>query len=938
MSLPSHIVTNAAHSNESVLKKIRHELQHCEEFYFFVAFITNSGVTALQQTLELMLAKDVKGKILTSDYQYFTEPEALKKLNMYSNMETRMICEKNMHSKGFFFKNKTNLNIMIGSSNWTANALQSNIELNLFLETEKVSNLAASTLTEFHDHFNNADIIDDKFLSNYKKKCEVYRSKISTIPSSITSSITPKLQPNQIQLNALKSLEELRSNGKNKALIISATGTGKTYLAAFDVKTFNPKRCLFLVHRENIARKSKESFNNVLNNEKSLGIYSGNLKEISSDYLFSTSQTMAMDRHLHKFSPDEFDYIIIDETHRAGAQSYEKIIDYFKPKFLLGMTATPERSDGYDIYKHYDNIIAYEIRLQQALESGILCPFHYFGISEINVEGELINDETTFNDLVSEQRVNHIINTANKYGTFDGITRGLIFCSRTDEAEELSKAFNNRGFKTIALSGKTSELERKNAIQMLESTTDEKIDYIFTVDIFNEGVDIPSVNQIIMLRPTQSAIIFVQQLGRGLRKPNDEKYLTVIDFIGNYQQNFFIPVALFGDTSFDKDNLRRLVMSGDSSIAGSSTVQFDEISKKQIYESINKSKLNNIRELKNDYQHLKSKIGRRPFMMDFIKNSDRDPTSFFGPSGKIGSYYDFVNSIEINETQNCELEYNLSPTETKLLKIYSNHALNGKSVEEAMILSELLSNYRPLDKDFLINSIESNFGFRPSKKRIVNAVSCINLTFYRETNTCEVVQLSGNLIILSNSFKNLLSNLTLSTFLKDLVAVCIHKFKETHKSSPYFLEGLHLNQKYTRKDVLRILNWDSYDPNVFGYKRSPDRSNMPIFVTYQKKDEVEASTQYDDQFISRRIIRWFTKNRRNLDSPEIHYLKNPTNKRLPLFVKKSDSEGKHFYYLGDVKPDLDSFKLESIDNKSVVTMNMKLEYEVDLDIYNYLIN
>ena len=305
-------------------------------------------------------------------------------------------------------------------------------------------------------------------------------------------------------------------------MLISATGTGKTYLSAFDVKNIDPKRILFVVHRENIARDAMNTFKNIIKNH-TFGIFTGSDKDINSNYIFSTVQTIHKKEYREMFKPDTFDYIIIDEVHRAGAESYQELMNYFIPSFLLGMSATPERSDNFDIYKMFDYNIAYEIRLQQAMEYNLLCPFHYYGISDFIVDGKNIDDKTKFNDLITTERINHIINKIELYGHSGNRVRGLIFCSRKTEAVELSIEFNKRGYRTCALTGDDSEIKRQKAIDKLESNDGDSLDYIFTVDIFNEGIDIPKVNQVIMLRPTQSAIVFVQQLGRGLRKSHMPK-------------------------------------------------------------------------------------------------------------------------------------------------------------------------------------------------------------------------------------------------------------------------------------------------------------------------------------------------------------------------------------------------------------------------------
>lgn len=270
---------------------------------------------------------------------------------------------------------------------------------------------------------------------------------------------------------------------------------------------------LFLVHREQILRDAIQDYRKILGGkEEDYGILSGNSKNVDAKYLFATVQTMNRDLYLKTFEKDHFDYVLIDEVHKAGANTYLKIINYFTPQFLLGMTATPERTDRFNIYELFDYNIAYEIRLQEALEEEMLCSFHYFGVSDYERDGEIIDDTTKLRTLVSSERVKHIIEKIHYYGYSGKALRGLMFCSSKEEVYQLSIALNYKGFRTIGLTGDNSLEDREKAIKQL---TDGEIDYILTVDIFNEGIDIPCINQIVMLRQTQSSIIFIQQLGRG---------------------------------------------------------------------------------------------------------------------------------------------------------------------------------------------------------------------------------------------------------------------------------------------------------------------------------------------------------------------------------------------------------------------------------------
>lgn len=579
--------------------EITKRLKECDYFEFSVAFISESGLAVLKQILLNLKEKGVKGRIITSTYLGFNAPKMFKQLLSFTNIEVRVFEQEHcgFHPKGFIFHTGDHRDIIVGSSNLTQTALESNQEWDLFFTSHENGELASQVSNEFDIQWELSTPLTNEWIESYK---ETYVKPFR--PASVQSSKI--IKPNKMQEEALKSLKNLRDNNKDKALLISATGTGKTFLSAFDVRRFKPKRLLFVVHRRNIAEAALRSFKYLIPNV-SMGIFSGNTKETDSDFIFSTVQTIHKKEYREMFDRDAFDYIIIDEVHRAGAQSYQDIVDYFKPKFLLGMSATPERSDDFDIYEMFDHNIAYEIRLIQAMEYNLLCPFHYYGITDMTIDGIEIDDKSEFNILTSELRVDYIIEKINEYGYSGDRIHGLIFCSRKDECEKLSQLFNMRGYKTIALTGDSSEEMRQKAIDSLESNDENSLDYIFTVDIFNEGIDIPKVNQVVMLRPTESAIVFVQQLGRGLRKNDSKEYVVIIDFIGNYEKNFLIPVALSGQTNYNKDSLRQFVCEGSLITPGASTIQFDQITEKRIYQSIDAANFTQVRLIKDSYKQLK---------------------------------------------------------------------------------------------------------------------------------------------------------------------------------------------------------------------------------------------------------------------------------------------------------------------------------------------
>ena len=384
-----------------------------------------------------------------------------------------------------------------------------------------------------------------------------------------------------------------------------------------------------------------------------------------------------------------------DEAHHSGAESYRKIMEYFQPDFWLGMTASPE-TNRFDVYEIFDHNIAYEIRLQQALEEDLLCPFHYFGITDLSIDGEVIGDEDSadglrnFNRLTSDDRVDYVIEQAQYYGYSGDRVKGLVFCSRKEEAKKLSQMFNTRGFRTEALTGEDNESRREEVIERLvmdvskeERETSDYLDYIFTVDIFSEGVDIPEVNQIIMLRPTQSAIVFVQQLGRGLRKAENKEFVVILDFIGNYKNNFLIPIALSGDRSYNKDNIRRYVMEGDRVIPGVSTIHFDEISRKRIFSAIDAANFSDIKLIRENYTNLKYKLGRIPRLKDFDEHGEMDVCRIFD-NNSLGSYYKFLVKYE------KEYKIRLSKEEEKVVEFISKKLASGKRIQELEMLRRLM--------------------------------------------------------------------------------------------------------------------------------------------------------------------------------------------------------------------------------------------------------
>ncbi len=936
------LVVNDSREHKKVLTVLLKNLKSCKEFYFSVAFVTKSGIATIINTLGDLEKKGIKGKVLVSQYQNFTQPEALAALLKFKNIQLRISVKDNFHAKGYFFCFEDKVSIMVGSSNLTAGALCSNKEWNLLISPKINSKIVSEVFKENQKEFEKGVLVTEEFIDTYRD-IYLFQNRLNYKQSKLLNVEQSEIMPNKMQIRALKNIKKIRDRGGDRALLISATGTGKTYLSAFDVKNFKAKKALFIVHRKNIAKKAMESYKNIFKEKFQMGLFSGDDRDISADYIFTTIQTISKEDNLNLFKKEYFDYIIIDETHRASAPTYQRIIDYFNPKFLLGMTATPERSDSHNIFQEFNYNIAYEIRLEEALREKMLVSFHYYGVSDIGFDEELefCHDGIDFNSLTSKERVNHIIEKSKFYGTDSGIIRCLVFCSRKLEAIKLAKEFNKKGFNSISLTGDNTEKEREESIKRLElpSNNLNRLEYIFTVDIFNEGIDIPKINQIIMIRPTQSAIIFIQQLGRGLRKSFGKEYLTVIDFIGNYQNNYFIPIALYGDNSFDKSKLKKLLLNESLFLPANSTVNFDEISKERIFRSLDAANLGVKKDLIKDYNNLKFRLGRTPMMLDFINTSSRNPKSYIKYSK---SYYNFVINIE------KEFEFDkLENRSMKLLECFSSEIGNDKRIEDILLMINLIYHHRVSLERFNDILIES-YGLKVDYFHINSICRSLNFHFSTEKHQGKLISIhdkyqfsilkfKDGIFTLEKEFLNLLKNKTFKKYLLDLLITSKVAYEKVYKKECFY-DGFLLYEKYSRKDVIRILRWEQNEvaQGIAGYKVNEGLKNCPVFITYYGDEQI-----YEHGFLSREKFKWMSKAKRTLNSPDMLLLKNEEI-RVPLFIKKSDDEGIEFFYVGELIPKTHKMEEKIILNKNqkevnVVSIESILKPPIQDELYNYFV-
>ena len=944
-------ISNNYKLGKKVLVSIEEELQRCEEFFISVAFITKSGITPLLQTLKDLEQRNIPGKILTTNYLMFSEPEALEKLAGLKNIELKMFVTGaetgGFHTKGYIFREEEIYRIIIGSSNMTLSAITKNKEWNTKIVSTEQGELTQSVLQEFDELWRDEhslafeDFID-AYRQEYLNEKMIRKQKQQAVSEQVVELENYRLKPNKMQVAFVKNVMEMRAQHIDRALLLSSTGTGKSLASAFMLREMGTRRALFIVHREQIAKQTLKSYKRVFGSSRTYGLLSGNSRELGAEFLFATMQMMSKEEIRSHYSPEDFDVIILDECHHVGAESYQKIMQYFKPKFWLGMTASPD-TNQYDIYSIFDHHIAYEIRLQQALEEDLLCPFHYFGITDLEINGEVFDDNAgvkNFSNLISDARVDYVIDKANYYGFSGDRVKGLIFCSRKDEAKELSKKFNERGLRTEVLTGEDAQERRESVIARLTNDEDgeDQLDYIFTVDIFNEGVDIPEINQVIMLRPTQSPVVFIQQLGRGLRKYEGKEYVVILDFIGNYMNNFMIPIALSGDRSYNKDAMRRYIREGARVIPGSSTIHFDEISKKRIYASIDTARTNDMKLLRESYKTLKYKLGRIPTIGDFKKFGSVDVTKIFE---KCGSYHNFLKKYE------TEYQVHLTNQEEIIIEYFSKKLIAYKRIHELEMLRMLISRENRLLQYRKLLQEKYHVGMNEQVERSV--IRNLKNEFPKEEerrkySDCDLVEKNTDgSYSLSSKFQKALLNKNFRQMILELLDFGIEQWKEKY-GQIYRDTNFTLYQKYTYEDVCRLLNWNKNlnAQNIGGYYYDSDTKTLPVFINYHKAEDAIA---YEDRFVSESHLIALSKHPRKITSSDaVHIYKQSEedkNNRIFLFVRKNkdDNEAKEFYFLGEIFAEGTPRQIYMEKTKdNAFEIDYRLDVPVRSDIYDYIVS
>ncbi len=925
------IVTNGAGS--SVEHALVAELSRCSAFTFSVAFVSSGAIAQLKQHL---LDFQGTGSIVTSDFLGFNQPRAfaeLLKLGELTGIDVRRHPAKGFHPKGYVFEQESSVTAIIGSSNLTSSALTTNHEWNLRVSAAHGSDLADQFRRLLEEQDSASKPLTQEWIDAYAATYLAPAPRGSGGGSRATLSDGAVIEPNAMQRDALLALDLARTQGAERAIVVSATGTGKTILSALDVRQISPHRLLFVVHREQILDRTITEYRKVLGgNESDYGKLTGSAKQLDRRYVFATVQTLSQPSILSTLAPDTFDLVIIDEAHRAGSETYQRVISHFTPSFLLGMTATPERTDGFNVYELFHYNVPYEIRLHHALEAEMLCPFHYYGIADVTyADGTTTTEETELKLLITVERVEHLLEALDRYGQAGTPSRGLIFCSRKEEARALSDELNQRtlrgkALRTVPLTGDDPVGVRERRVRELESG---KLDYILTVDIFNEGVDIPTVNQVVMLRQTQSAIVFVQQLGRGLRLAHDKDHLVVIDFIGNYATNFLVPIALFGDESLNRESLRErlneTIEAG--ALPGLSSVSFDEVARKRVLRSIANTTLDSMANLKTALLAMRNRVGKVPTLWDFHRFESVDPVLL---ATRKAHYLQLVRAL-LREGPV------LDDVADRALALLSHEMLPAKRLSE-FILLELLLDQEAVTLQQIAQAF-TEAGVASGDLSIRSAVDTFALRGYSQGDqkryVAGIAEQVDELVALTRSFVSAVAaSPELAAALSDLVKTGSALTSDRYLTDRLFTPGM----QYSRRDAAHLVGWPrSTASTIYGYKSDLALGICTAFTTLHKGEEVVASTAYEDALLDPSTMRWFSKNNRTLQSNDVRqFVEDLVD--IHVFVKKDDAEGSDHYYLGRaVVDDARETSMAGADGQPlpVVEMILKFDEPITQGLFDY---
>ena len=934
---------------------LKQELLNCKKFYFIVSFIRYSGIQLLISTLDELGKQGIQGEIITSVYLNITDSKALQKLLSYKNIKVKIYNNSNesFHTKAYLFEKEKYHSVVIGSSNISQSALYSAEEWNVKLTDSSFFNIYGKSLNQFEKlwHSNEAIELTQDFIDEYEKYKKSVNAQNTFDYRKTKIEQENEFVPNSMQKRVLQKLKETRINGNKKGLVISATGTGKTYLAAMDIKQFfeinsntenklfeinksktSNIKFLFIAHREELLENAINVFSKILKIDKNeFGRIYGGLKEIDKSIIFSSIQSLR--NCYNEFKPSFFDYVIVDEFHHSMSDSYLKTLSYFNPKFLLGLTATPKRMDGKDILSLCDYNVVDEIGIKEALEEDLIVPFHYFGVNDYMINYDNIpykngkyNEKILLENLLLNTRTDYIVEKINKFG-FDGDELSAVaFCQNIEHAFFMKEEFTNKSYKSAVITANTSSNERS---EILEKFKNKKIEILCVVDILNEGIDIPTINLLLFLRPTMSSTIFIQQIGRGLRKAKNKDFVTIIDFIGNHKKdylliNYFSSEVDNKDTLFTKkEKIINEIKNQFSNIPKSCYVELDRICQNRIIEKIEKINFSSKNILKEMYLDYKAEIGKSENEISKVSDFDTNIELFQELSLKLGSFYNAQLQFEDSEIKQNKISL-LNSEETEFLAylekkltivepftyLIVKYLINNDFINLEIIVDEYKNYFNIKDnfqKEYVINRIftelveDEILEKNSTKNRLFKISKKYNKIFENKKENNDEINLK--LIDLDNSQN---TNYNFKNRLEDLLYLGLSEFKKNNNLS-IFNENILIPYKKYKRIELQIL-LDSKVPKGSwraGYANTD--KDICLFATIDKTHIFQENLKYDNSLFADDIIQWISqpKTSHNSSVGQMFIHHKEKGFKVHIFIRKyafmNGNKTNPFIYLGNAK-------------------------------------